>query len=91
VLARGAFSDPQVIQMSRSFVCVKVDVTKDSDTAIAMGVEAIPTVTFTTPQGDPLHDDPLVGAVQPHVLVAAMRAASKESSLLSAEASTPTH
>lgn len=53
-MAAEAFVDPQVVQLSRQFVCVLVDADLEPGVCRQFAVTGYPTVQFATPRGVPL-------------------------------------
>ncbi|MGL6194215.1 MAG: thioredoxin family protein [Thermoguttaceae bacterium] len=47
-----AFSDKRVVNMSKQFICVAVDVDTNSRLCKKLGVKGMPTVQFMSPQGN---------------------------------------
>jgi thioredoxin-like negative regulator of GroEL len=49
MLARGAFRDRSVVELSEQFVCILVDVRQEGKTADRFRVRATPTVSLLAP------------------------------------------
>ena len=72
-MAQEAFTHPQVIALSQSFVCVLVDADSEPAVCRQFGVTGYPTIQFLSPRGVPL--ERVVGKKPGHQLIMAMRAA----------------
>ena len=68
-----SFRDPQVVELSRQFVCVTVDVDVEPGVCQDFGVNTLPTVLFTSSSGVPMNR--MVGENPPSELVQQMEAA----------------
>ncbi len=54
-LGQEVYTMPEVVQLSRSFVCVKVDGDKEKELAARYKVEGYPTIIFTNSSGEEVH------------------------------------
>lgn len=70
MLARGAFQDDDVVELSKQFVCILVDIYQDQRAALAFRIEATPTVSLIPHGGD--SERRLLGPVPPRVLLEEM-------------------
>jgi thiol:disulfide interchange protein DsbD len=51
-LDRTTFQDPEVVELAREFIPLKVDCTKDKVTPKKYGIKGLPTILFITPEGN---------------------------------------
>ncbi len=58
-LDKDVYTDPEVIALSKNFVCVKVDTDKYGQDASKYGVQGLPTIVFINPDGTVI--DKMVG------------------------------
>lgn len=72
-MAQDAFTHPQVVALSQSFVCVTIDADAEPAVCRQFGVTGYPTIQFVSPRGVPL--ERVVGKKPGHQLMMAMRAA----------------
>ena len=72
-MAQEAFTHPQVVALSQSFVCVLVDADAEPAVCRQFGVTGYPTIQFVSPRGVPL--ELVVGKKPGHQVMLAMRAA----------------
>jgi thiol-disulfide isomerase/thioredoxin len=72
-MADEAFTHPQVVRLSDSFVCVLVDVDREPDTCRQFEVAGYPTIQFLSPRGVPL--ERIVGKKAAPQVLMAMQAA----------------
>jgi thiol:disulfide interchange protein len=68
-----SFHDHQVVELSKQFVCVAVDVDVDPGVCRDFGVNTLPTVLFTSSSGVPMNR--MIGENPPSELVQQMHAA----------------
>jgi len=73
MLDEETWSDPKVRELSRSFVCIKVNVDQDNKTSDLYNVESIPLVVFLAPSGEEIKRN--VGFVGPGEMLALMEGA----------------
>jgi len=55
VFDEKTLSDPDIVNLSRKFVCVRVDAKEASDLVRKYGVKSYPTVVFLNPRGETIH------------------------------------
>lgn len=72
-LDEKTWSDPKVRELSKSFVCIKVNVDEDNKTSDLYKVESIPLVVFLAPSGEEIKRN--VGFVGPEEMLALMAGA----------------
>ena len=51
-LDKTTYQDKNVIELSKKFVCIKVDTDQDQATSSKYGVKGLPTIVFLSPKGD---------------------------------------
>lgn len=71
-MSNEAFTDPEVVKLSRHFTCVVVDADVDAELCARLRVRALPTVQFISPSGVPLNR--LTGKKSAPDVIAQMRA-----------------
>ena len=72
-MADEAFTNPQVVQLSRQFICVLVDADQEPEVCKQFRVRGYPTIQFISPRGVPLNR--VVGKREDHQLMMEMQAA----------------
>lgn len=72
-MAQDAFTNEQVVNLSRRFVCILVDADAEPDVCREFRVQGFPTVQFLSPRGVPLNR--VVGKKPGHQMLMAMQAA----------------
>lgn len=72
-MANEAFTHPQVVDLSRQFVCVVVDADVEPDVCRQFDVSGYPTIQFVSSRGVPLNR--MVGKQPGHQVMMAMQAA----------------
>ena len=75
-LDKDVYTDPAVAELSKEFVCVKVDTDKYGQDASKYGVQGLPTIVFLNPDGTVI--DKIVGYNPAPEFTANMRKALKK-------------
>jgi thiol:disulfide interchange protein DsbD len=65
------YKDKKVIQLSKEFICVKVDCDRDRTTPGRFNVRGLPTIIFLSPDGDVIHR--VVGYRKPEDFIMIMK------------------